>query len=128
MRGHITTVMRRYAGRVREWDVVNEPLANDGTLAPTVWQRFIGPDHIELALRAARAADPKAKLFINEYGVEGPGRKLEGLVRLVSDLRRAACRSTASGCRRTPTSSASTTRRPWRARCAASPPWACRCR
>jgi len=87
MRGHITTVMRHYAGRVAEWDVVNEPLSNDGTLAPTVWQRFIGPDHIELALRAARAADPKAKLFINEYGVEGPGRKLEGLVRLVSALK-----------------------------------------
>jgi len=39
-----------------------------------------------LALRAARAADPKAKLFINEYGVEGPGRKLEALVELVRDL------------------------------------------
>ncbi len=87
MRRHVTTVMRHYAGRVGEWDVVNEPLASDGTLAPTAWERFIGPDHIELALRAARAADPKAKLFINEYGVEGPGRKLEGLVRLVRDLR-----------------------------------------
>ncbi len=87
MREHITTVMRHYAGRVGEWDVVNEPLSHDGTLAQTVWQRFIGPDHIELALRAARAADPKAKLFINEYGVEGPGRKLEGLVRLVRDLK-----------------------------------------
>ncbi len=87
MRDHIATVVRRYAGRVGEWDVVNEPLSNDGTRAPTVWQRFIGPDHIELALRAARAADPKAKLFINEYGVEGPGRKLEGLVRLVSGLK-----------------------------------------
>ena len=87
MRDHITTVMRHFAGRVGEWDVVNEPLTSDGTLAPTVWQRFIGPDHIELALRAARAADPKAKLFINEYGVEGAGPKLDGLVRLVRDLK-----------------------------------------
>jgi endo-1,4-beta-xylanase len=86
MTTHIRTVMRHFAGAVGEWDVVNEPLAADGSRAPSVWQRFIGPDYVELALRAARAADPKAKLFINEYGVEGPGRKLEGLVRLVSEL------------------------------------------
>jgi endo-1,4-beta-xylanase len=53
-----------------------------------VWQRSIGPDYIELALRAARAADPRAKLFINEYGAEGPGRKLEGLVELVRALQK----------------------------------------
>lgn len=86
MTTHIRTVMRRYAGRVAEWDVVNEPLAADGGDAPSVWRRFIGPEYVELALRAARAADPKAKLFINEFGVEGPGRKQEGLVRLVRDL------------------------------------------
>jgi len=78
--------MRHFAGSVGEWDVVNEPMAADGGPAPSVWRRFIGPDYVEQALRAARAADPKAKLFINEYGVEGPGRKLEGLVELVRGL------------------------------------------
>ncbi len=87
MTTHIRTVMRHFAGRVAEWDVVNEPMAADGGPAPSVWRRSIGPDYVELALRAARAADPKAKLFINEYGVEGPSRKLEGLVELVGDLR-----------------------------------------
>jgi endo-1,4-beta-xylanase len=86
MTTHIRTVMRHFAGKVGEWDVVNEPLANDGGPAPSVWRRFIGPDYVEQALRAARAADPDAKLFINEYGIEGPGRKLEALVRLVRDL------------------------------------------
>ncbi|MEA2144064.1 MAG: endo,4-beta-xylanase [Solirubrobacteraceae bacterium] len=86
MTTHIRTVMRHFAGRVVEWDVVNEPMARDGGTAPSVWRRFIGPDYVELALRAARAADPGAKLFINEYGVEGPGRKLEGLVALVREL------------------------------------------
>jgi endo-1,4-beta-xylanase len=86
MTTHIRTVMHHFAGTVGEWDVVNEPMAADGTLSPSIWERFIGPDYIGVALRAARAADPKAKLFINEYGVEGPGRKLEGLVRLVSEL------------------------------------------
>jgi endo-1,4-beta-xylanase len=86
MTTHIRTVMRHYAGKVPEWDVVNEPMSGDGTLWPSVWQRFIGDDYVELALRAAHAADPKAKLFINEHGVEGQGLKQEGLVRLVREL------------------------------------------
>lgn len=86
MKDHIRRVMRRYVGDIVEWDVVNEPMADDGSLAPTVWRRFIGADYIEQALRTARAADPRAKLFINDFAVEGPGRKLDGLVRLARDL------------------------------------------
>jgi endo-1,4-beta-xylanase len=78
--------MQRYRGDIAEWDVVNEPIAPDGSLEQTVWRRFIGPEYIEQALRTARAADPNARLFINDFGVEGPGPKLEGLVRLARDL------------------------------------------
>jgi endo-1,4-beta-xylanase len=87
MKDHIRTVMRHFAGDVAEWDVVNEPIAADGTLAPTVWRRFIGPDYIAQALRTARAADPRAKLFINDFAVESPGPKLDGLLALVRDLK-----------------------------------------
>lgn len=87
MRHHIHTVVRHFGDDVREWDVVNEPMAASGTLANNVWRRFIGDDYIEQALRAARAANPRAKLFINEYAVEGPGAKLDGLVALVRGLR-----------------------------------------
>jgi endo-1,4-beta-xylanase len=86
MKDHVRTVMRHHKGDIAEWDVVNEPMAENGSLAPTVWRRFIGPQYIEQALRTARAADPQAKLFINDFGVEYPGAKLEGLVRLVQDL------------------------------------------
>ena len=86
MKDHIRTVMQHYRGDIAEWDVVNEPIAADGSLEQTVWRRFIGPEYIEQALRTARAADPKARLFINDFGVEGPGPKLDGLVRLARDL------------------------------------------
>jgi endo-1,4-beta-xylanase len=87
MRNHIDTVMRHFGKAVPEWDVVNEPLDANGNLQDNVWRHFIGDDYIEQALRAARAAQPDAKLFINEYAVEGPSLKLEGLVRLVKDLK-----------------------------------------
>jgi endo-1,4-beta-xylanase len=87
MQHHVDTVVRHFGDDVPEWDVVNEPMAENGSLANTVWRRFIGDDYIELALRAAHAANPRAKLYINEYAVEGPSRKLDGLLRLVRDLR-----------------------------------------
>lgn len=87
MQNHIDTVVRHFGNDVPEWDVVNEPMAENGTLANNVWRRFIGDDYIEQALRAARAANPTAKLFINEYAIEGPSAKLDGLVALVRDLR-----------------------------------------
>jgi endo-1,4-beta-xylanase len=87
MKGHIDTVMRHFGDDVPEWDVVNEPLADNGTLINNVWRRFIGDDYIEQALRTARAANPRAKLFINEYSVEGPTAKRAGLLKLVRDLK-----------------------------------------
>jgi endo-1,4-beta-xylanase len=62
-------------------------MAADGSLAPTVWRRFIGADYVAEALRTARAANPRAKLFINDFAVESPGPKLEGLLALVRDLK-----------------------------------------
>jgi endo-1,4-beta-xylanase len=71
---HITAEVTHYAGRVQSWDVVNEPLdPSDGRadgLRNNVWLQSLGPQYIEMALRAAAAADPKAVLVINDYGME----------------------------------------------------------
>ena len=48
-------------GRVKVYDVVNEPLH------PLVWEKWAGPDYIELALEWARQSDSAATLLINEY-------------------------------------------------------------
>jgi endo-1,4-beta-xylanase len=71
---HIMTVAGRYKGRMHSWDVVNEAvLPKDGRpdgLRKSPWMELLGPDYIEIAFRAARAADPHALLTYNEYGVE----------------------------------------------------------
>lgn len=71
---HIARVVGRYAGRIRSWDVVNEPVErNDGRpdgLRRSLWLQAVGDDYIELAIRTAHAADPSARLVLSDYGLE----------------------------------------------------------
>jgi endo-1,4-beta-xylanase len=86
MKDHIFTVMGRYKGKVKGYDVVNEALEKDGTLRKSKWQSIIGDDFIEKAFEYAHEADPDAELYYNEYDTEKPG-KLEGCVRIVKELK-----------------------------------------
>lgn len=85
---HVRRVVSHFRGRVAQWDVVNEPFLPSGKLKASVFRRVLGPGYIEVAFRAARAADPKAKLFLNENAVEFPGPKQDALVALAARLRR----------------------------------------
>lgn len=89
MREHIQTVVGRYKGRIKEWDVVNEAI-NDGPglLRPTPWLEAIGEDYIAEAFRAAHAADPDAILVYNDYNIELDYKRpkaLELLKKLLDD-------------------------------------------
>lgn len=86
---HIRTVMRRYAGRIGEWDVVNEAVADNGEPRRSLWLDKLGIGYIALAFRLAHEADPQAKLFYNDYGAEGMGRKADAVYALVATLKRA---------------------------------------
>lgn len=88
LREHVTTVVSHFRGRVAQWDVVNEPLLPSGRLKRSVFARVLGPGYIALAFRAARAADPQAKLFLNENASEHAGPKQNALVALAASLRR----------------------------------------
>jgi endo-1,4-beta-xylanase len=71
---HITTVAKRYAGRVHSWDVVNEAIhPEDGQangLRNNPWFQRMGENYIDLAFRVAAKADPKAYLVYNDFGLE----------------------------------------------------------
>jgi endo-1,4-beta-xylanase len=87
MRNHITNVATHYRGQVAHWDVVNEPFEENGTRRQTVFQQRIGDSYIAEAFRAARAADPTVKLYLNDYNVEGVGAKSDAMFSLVQSLR-----------------------------------------
>jgi endo-1,4-beta-xylanase len=71
MTGHIEAVMKRYP--LSSVDVVNEAILPDGSgLRPSPWLDAFGPGYIDMAFRAARAANPKTRLVYNDYGCE-PG-------------------------------------------------------
>jgi endo-1,4-beta-xylanase len=88
LKRYIQAVVGHFRGRIPTWDVVNEPLEEDGSLRQSIWYRVLGGDYIADALRWAHEADPRAELFINEFNVERPGPKADAFVRLLAELRR----------------------------------------
>jgi endo-1,4-beta-xylanase len=73
MTDHVSRVVKHYAGRVYSWDVVNEAIFNDNRpdgLRRKPWIDLIGPEYIDIAFQAAHAADPRARLVLNECYIE----------------------------------------------------------
>ncbi len=90
LKEHIETVVGRYAGKIATWDVANEVIADDGTgYRKTFWINVIGPDVLDSAFTWARRRDPTAKLFLNDYAVEGINRKSDSLFALAKRLKAA---------------------------------------
>jgi endo-1,4-beta-xylanase len=92
---HITTVVRRYAGQIHSWDVVNEQVetweANVDGLRVTPWLTALGSDYMDLAFRTAHATDPNALLVYNDYGLELDAAwhtaRRQRLLRLLQDFK-----------------------------------------
>lgn len=85
MRDHIFTVMGRYKGKVKGWDVVNEAVSEDGSLRNSPWRRIIGDDFIQKAFEFAHEADPDAELYYNDFSLEKPSKRA-GAVALIRKL------------------------------------------
>jgi len=87
MHDHIHTVVGRYKGKIKVWDVVNEALSDGGTniLRNSLWLEIIGPDFIAKAFEYAHEADPNAILRYNDYSLENPVKRRK-LIALIKSL------------------------------------------
>jgi endo-1,4-beta-xylanase len=88
MMNHVSNVATYYRGKIHSWDVVNEAFADGGSggRRDSNLQRT-GNDWIEAAFRAARAADPGAKLCYNDYNTDGVNAKSNGIYAMVADFK-----------------------------------------
>lgn len=101
MKAHIETVVGRYKGKIKAWDVLNEPLSDAGELrnntnTPStgrtdifVWQHYLGRDYAAKAFQYAKAVDPAADLYMNDYNLESSTTKLNAFVALANELKAA---------------------------------------
>ena len=82
--------MRQQAAPTRILDadlpLIAEPFNDDGTWRQDVFFNTLNTSYVSIALKAARAADPNAKLYINDYNIEQTGAKATAMLNLVKQL------------------------------------------
>lgn len=96
MKTHISTVVSRYKGKIKGWDVVNEAIVEDGSYRKSKFYEILGEEFIPLAFQYAHEADPNAELYYNDYGMNVKGRR-EGVVKLIRSLKEKGLRIDAVG-------------------------------
>jgi endo-1,4-beta-xylanase len=86
MKEHISTVVGRYKGKIKGWDVVNEALEEDGSLRKSDYLRVLGESYLQKAFEFAAQADPAAELYYNDYNIEYTAKRA-GAIKLVKKLK-----------------------------------------
>jgi len=96
MRTHIYTVVKRYKGKVKGWDVVNEAIEDNGSWRNSKFYQVLGEDFVKLAFQFAHEADPDAELYYNDYSMALEGRR-NGVLTLVKSLQKQGVKITGIG-------------------------------
>jgi len=86
LQSHITSEVTHYKGQVYAWDVVNEPFDDSGGMRSWLYQNTVGTSYIADAFTAAHAADPNAKLYLNDYNLEYSGAKFNTALSTITSL------------------------------------------
>jgi endo-1,4-beta-xylanase len=80
MKTHIETVMSRYKNDVYCWDVVNESIS-ENSLTDSIFRpsdplfQILGEEYVAQAFIMARAVDPKAQLYYNDFRFSDPVKR-----------------------------------------------------
>jgi endo-1,4-beta-xylanase len=96
MKAHISTIVGRYKGRIKGWDVVNEAILDNGDLRPSKFYDILGEEFLPLAFQYAHEADPEAELYYNDYNEWLPAKR-DAIVKLVKSLKEKGIRIDAIG-------------------------------
>jgi endo-1,4-beta-xylanase len=98
MTNWVKGMMEACNGKVKAWDVVNEPMSDtdptalksaavDGGAGTFYWQDYLGKDYVRTVVALARQYGPKdEKLFINDYNLEAAynnNAKCDGLINMI---------------------------------------------
>jgi endo-1,4-beta-xylanase len=83
---HVTQIVSHFEGQIYEWDVANEVLDEQGQLRNESPWAQLGEEYLDIAFEAARAADPNAKLFINDFNIDGINTKSDAYYDMVQGM------------------------------------------
>lgn len=83
---HIKTVAGRYKGKIYAWDVINEEFDFDGNHQQSPLYKMLGDSYIEKSFKWAHEADPEAKLFVNEFGIDEMNSRSDLTYKMIEEL------------------------------------------
>ena len=91
MKNHITNLVTHWKDACYAWDVVNEPIQENGQYQPSPFLSAIGPAYVPLAFQFAQqavaATGKDIKLYINDYNIEYSGTKATAMQNIVRDIK-----------------------------------------
>ena len=96
MKQHISTMVGRYKGHIKGWDVVNEAIMEDGSYRDSPFYRILGEEFIPWAFQCAYEADPNCELYYNDYSMHEPA-KLDAVIAMAKNLKERGIRIDAIG-------------------------------
>ena len=97
LKTHVQTIAGHFSGKVASWDVVNEAINDGGGYRNSLFYQKTGTDYIEQAYINARAADPTAELYYNDYNIESDAAKLNTMTQMLDGFKARAVPITGVG-------------------------------
>ena len=83
---HVKTIAGRYKGKIYAWDVINEEFDFDGNHQQSPLYKVLGDSYIEKSFKWAHEADPTAKLFVNEFGIDEMNSRSDLTYKMIEEL------------------------------------------